>query len=94
MHYLDDRKSNGSLPPSALVLSQIFTAYITTTAYEALAKQPPKDAVTMYPRAEMLESVLLAGMARGIALRESNRGQDRVRILRPSGCSQEPALQR
>jgi succinate dehydrogenase / fumarate reductase, flavoprotein subunit len=46
-------------------------------AYQALARQIGLGAVTMYPRAEMLDLVLVDGQARGIVVRDMVTGEVR-----------------
>ena len=46
-------------------------------AYQALEKEVARGGVTMYPRTEMLDVVVVDGRARGIVVRDMVTGQDR-----------------
>ncbi len=56
-------------------------------AYQALEKEISRGGVTMYPRTEMLDLVVVDGRARGIVVRDMVDGQDRERTPPTPSCS-------
>jgi succinate dehydrogenase / fumarate reductase flavoprotein subunit len=73
--YLDNRSFGGAQVSRTFYARGQTGQQLLIGAYQALAEQIAARTVTMYPRTEMLELVLVDGVARGIVTRDMTSGK-------------------
>ena len=87
--YLDNRSFGGALVSRTFYARGQTGQQLLLGAYGALMRQIKAGTVTLHPRTEMLDLVVVDGHAKGITVRDLVTGQDRVlcRVTRSASAS-------